>query len=120
MTTGFLRAFKGKATSNSINNTNSENESVNVHRTIHKNFDIVGNYIKVEKINRNIQVQKKKRHKNIKRSIEGQKEKQDYEYKKDADKKFEEFAENLLKYDSKNIKDYKDIKDLECEFVSTF
>ena len=120
VTTVFLRAFKGKATSNSINNTNSENESVNVHRTIHKNFDIVGNYIKVEKINRNIQVQKKKRHKNIKRSIEGQKEKQDYEYKKDADKKFEEFAENLLKYDSKNIKDYKDIKDLECEFVSTF
>ena len=56
----------------------------------------------------------------MKRSIEGQKEKQDYEYKKDADRKFEEFAENLLKYDSKNIKDYKDIKDLECEFVSTF
>ena len=105
VTTGLMGAFKGKATSNSINNTNSENESVNVYRTKHKNFDIVGNYIKVEKINRNIQ---------------GQKKKQGYKYKKDADKKFEEFAENLLKYDSKNIKDYKDIKDLECEFVSTF
>ena len=120
VTTGLMGAFKGKATSNSINNTNSENESVNVYRTKHKSFDIVGNYIKVEKINRNIQGQKKKRHKNIKRSLEGQKEKQGYKYKKDADKKFEEFAENLLKYDSKNIKDYKDIKDLECEFVSTF
>ena len=120
VTTGLLGAFKGKATSNSVNNTNSENGSVHVYRTIRKNFEIVGSYIKVEKIKGNTQGQKKKRHKNVKRNIECQIEKQGSEHKKDADKKFEEFVEDLLKLDSKNIKDYMDIKYLECEFVSTF
>ena len=117
---GLLGAFKSKAESNSINNTNSENVSVNEKINGAKNFEVVAKYIKIEKIKENTQGQKKERYKNIKRNIEGQTKKQDTLCKNDADTQFKIFAENLLKFDSKNIKDYKDIKDLKCEFVSSF
>ena len=117
---GLLGAFKSKAESNSINNTNSENVSVNEKINGAKNFEVVAKYIKIEKIKENTQGQKKERYKNIKINIEGQTKKQDTLCKNDADTQFKIFAENLLKFDSKNIKDYKDIKDLKCEFVSSF
>ena len=119
-TAGLLAVFKSKAASNSINDTNLGNVSANGKINVAKNFKVIAKYIKVEKIKENNQGQKKERYRNIKRNIEGKIRKHDTPCKKDADKKFKILVENLLKYDSKNIKDYKDIKDLECEFVSNF
>ena len=120
MTPSLLRAFKSKVVSNSINNTNSENASVSGKINEAENYEVVAKYIKVEKIKKNTRGQKKERNKNIKKDIEGQKRKQETLCKKDADKQFKTFVENLLKFDPENIKDYKDIKGLECEFVSNF
>ena len=119
-TPSLLRAFKSKVVSNSINNTNSENASVSGKINEAENYEVVAKYIKVEKIKKNTRGQKKERYKNIKKDIEGQIRKQDTLCKKVADKQFKTFVENLLKFDPENIKDYKDIKGLECEFVSNF
>ena len=119
-TAGLLAVFKSKAASNSVNDTNLGNVSANGKINVAKNFKVIAKYIKVEKIKENNQGQKKERYRNIKRNIEGKIRKHDTPCKKDADKKLKILVQNLLKYDSKNIKDYKDIKDLECEFVSNF
>ena len=111
-TPSLLRAFKSKVASNSINNTNSENASVSGKINEAENYEVVAKYIKVEKIKKNTRGQKKE--------TEGQIRKQDTLCKKVADKQFKTFVENLLKFDPENIKDYKDIKGLECEFVSNF
>ena len=110
---GLLGSFKSKTASNSINNTNSENKSANGKINRAKNYEVVVKNIKVEKIKENTQGQKKERHKNIKRSIEGQEEKKDFECKINADKKFKEFVGNLSN-------DHNDIKYLRCRFVSIF
>ena len=102
MSVGLLGAFKSKAGSNSINNTNSENKSINGFK-----------YLKLEKIKENTEGHRNERHKNIKRNIEGLKEKQDFECKINADKKFKEFVGNLSV-------DHNDIKYLKCGFVSNF
>ena len=119
-TAGLLGVFKSKAASNSINDTNLGNVSASGKTNGAKNFEVIAKYIKVKKIKENNQGQKKERYRNIKRNIEGQIEKNDTSCKKNADKKFKILVENLLKYDSTNVKDYKDIKDLEYEFVSNF
>ena len=121
VTAGLLGAFKGKAASNSITKTNSENGSVGgiIYKTIAKNYEVVHKHIKVGMPKLNIQGQKKKNDNKSKASIEGLKMKQDIECKQGADKRFEIFVENLvidLKYDPL----FDDIKSLRCAFVSTF
>ena len=118
---GLLGAFKGKAASNSIKNTNSENGTANgiIYKIIRNNFKVVRKHIKAGTTKLNTRGQKKSKDIKNKGNIEGLKMKQDLECKQGADKLFEIFVKNLvidLTYDRL----FDDIKNLRCVFVSTF
>ena len=119
VTAGSLGAFKAKVASNSIENTNSENGSINgiIDKTKRKNYEVILKHINVGMTKLNPQDQKKKNDSKSKGDIEGLKMKQNIEWKKGADKRFQIFVKNLvidLIYDPL----FDDIKNLRCAFVS--